>query len=77
MVRDRIRVTRSPPPPADLAWWLGELRRLAEAGDRGGILAALRALVPTYETPRAVARVAAPPALPAVQRAAASTVGAQ
>ena len=71
VVRDRIRVTRSPPPPGDLARWLGELRRLAEAGDRGGILAGLRALVPTYESPggAVAARVAA--------RAAASTVEAQ
>jgi FlaA1/EpsC-like NDP-sugar epimerase len=47
-VRDRIRVTKSPPPPADLATWLSELRRLALAGDRVAILSVLRALVPTY-----------------------------
>jgi FlaA1/EpsC-like NDP-sugar epimerase len=46
--RDRIRVTRSPPPPPDLAMWLSELRRLAQAGDRVAILSVLRALVPTY-----------------------------
>jgi FlaA1/EpsC-like NDP-sugar epimerase len=48
VVRDRIRVAKSPPPPADLAEQLERLRRLAEAGDREGILAAIRAVVPTY-----------------------------
>jgi FlaA1/EpsC-like NDP-sugar epimerase len=48
VVRDRIRVAKSPPPPADLAEQLERLRRLAAVGDREGILAALRAVVPTY-----------------------------
>jgi FlaA1/EpsC-like NDP-sugar epimerase len=55
VVRDRIRVTQSPPPPRDLALWLAQLRRLAEAGDRAGIVSVLRALVPTYQTSRNVA----------------------
>jgi FlaA1/EpsC-like NDP-sugar epimerase len=57
VVRDRIRVTSSPPPPADLARRLSELRVLAQAGDRGGVLSLLRALVPTYEVPRNVVDV--------------------
>jgi FlaA1/EpsC-like NDP-sugar epimerase len=48
VVRDRIRVANSPPPPADLAEQLERLRRLADAGDREGILSAIRAIVPTY-----------------------------
>jgi FlaA1/EpsC-like NDP-sugar epimerase len=54
VVRDRIFVTSSPPPPPDLERWLSELRVLAQAGDRGGILSVLRALVPTYAVPRNV-----------------------
>jgi FlaA1/EpsC-like NDP-sugar epimerase len=54
-VRNRIHVTESPPPPADLGHWLRELRRLADAGDRTIILAVLRALVPTYRPSRNVA----------------------
>ncbi len=57
VVRDRIRVTSSPPPPPDLARRLSELRVLAQAGDRGGVLSLLRALVPTYEVPRNVVDV--------------------
>jgi len=48
VVRNRIKVARPPPPPADLAQKLEELRRLAEHGDREGILRALSAAVPTY-----------------------------
>lgn len=84
-VRDRIRVTHSPPPPADLTLRLAQLRRLADAGDRDGILSVLRALVPTYRTARSVAdagadekrapapapAVHAPPGLGAAQAAAA------
>ncbi len=55
VVRDRIRVTRSPPPPSDLALALAELRRLADAGERGGIISMLRQLVPTYRVPQNVA----------------------
>ena len=64
-VRNRIQVTESPPPPPDLDDWLGELRRLADAGDRNTILAVLRALVPTYRPSRNVAEVTVlPTALP-------------
>ena len=56
-VRNRIHVTESPPPPADLGPWLVELRRLADAGDRNVILAVLRALVPTYRPSRNVAEL--------------------
>jgi FlaA1/EpsC-like NDP-sugar epimerase len=55
VVRDRIRATESPPPPPDLAAWLAELARLAEVGDRPGVLAVLKALVPTYQVPWNVA----------------------
>jgi FlaA1/EpsC-like NDP-sugar epimerase len=56
-VRNRICVAHSPPPPRDLMDRLDELRRLAEIGDRNGILAAIQRIVPTYTvTPnRAVA----------------------
>jgi FlaA1/EpsC-like NDP-sugar epimerase len=47
-VRDRICVATSPPPPADLLERLEELGRLASIGDRVGILAAIRKIVPTY-----------------------------
>ncbi len=54
VVRNRIRVTRSPLPPLDLAEALGELRRLADAGERSGLIAVLRRLVPTYRATRNV-----------------------
>jgi FlaA1/EpsC-like NDP-sugar epimerase len=60
VVRDRIRVTRGPPPPDDLVLALAELRRLAEAGERGGIIARLGELVPTYRVPQNVAALDAP-----------------
>lgn len=56
-VRNRIHVTASPPPPAELDHWLTELRRLADAGDRNTILAVLRLLVPTYQPARNVAEL--------------------
>ncbi len=62
VVRDRVRLTESPPPPPDLAAWLSELDRMVEAGDRAGVVSALRALVPTYQTTRNVALVTLPPA---------------
>jgi FlaA1/EpsC-like NDP-sugar epimerase len=73
VVRDRIRATSSPPPPADLGRWLSELRRLADEGNRSGILSVLRVLVPTYQVPRNVADVErarrAPAELAAEERA--------
>jgi FlaA1/EpsC-like NDP-sugar epimerase len=48
IVRDRIRVTHSPPPPRDLDVRLAKLKQLAQDGNREAILVALRALVPTY-----------------------------
>jgi FlaA1/EpsC-like NDP-sugar epimerase len=60
VVRDRIRVTRSPPPPPDLARWLDELRRSADAADRAAVIAGLRQLVPTFR-PAAQARPATSP----------------
>jgi FlaA1/EpsC-like NDP-sugar epimerase len=47
-VRNRICVATSPPPPGDIQERLVELRRLAEIGDRSGILSALQRIVPTY-----------------------------
>ncbi len=58
VVRERIRVTYGSPPPSDLRERLAELRSLADAGDRDGVRAVLRALVPTYRMP-AVAGVEA------------------
>ncbi|ABS26836.1 nucleoside-diphosphate sugar epimerase/dehydratase [Anaeromyxobacter sp. Fw109-5] len=52
VVRDRIRVTRSPPPPPDLVQHLDRLRACAEAGDRAAVLATLRELVPSYRPAR-------------------------
>jgi FlaA1/EpsC-like NDP-sugar epimerase len=48
VVRSRIKVAKSPPPPGDLADRLGEMRRYADAGDGEGIIRVVRALVPTY-----------------------------
>jgi hypothetical protein len=53
VVRSRIKVAMSPPPPADLAERLGEMRRYADAGDGQGIVRVVRALVPTYREDRA------------------------
>jgi FlaA1/EpsC-like NDP-sugar epimerase len=51
VVRNRIRVTRSPsPPPLDLAEGLERLRRVADQGDRGAVLDMLRQLVPSYRS---------------------------
>jgi len=62
VVRDRIHVTESLPPPADLERQLARLRELADAGERQRLLEAIGALVPTYQpTPN----VPAPPARPA------------
>jgi FlaA1/EpsC-like NDP-sugar epimerase len=56
VVRDRIKVAKSPPPPDDLAEQIEELRRLADAGDRQGIAEVIRELVPTYRwTPNGAA----------------------
>jgi FlaA1/EpsC-like NDP-sugar epimerase len=57
VVRNKIQVASSPPPPVDLAEKLTELRRLADAADREGLLAALRSIVPTYVSPGAGAPV--------------------
>jgi FlaA1/EpsC-like NDP-sugar epimerase len=55
VVRNRIRLTESPPPPPDLAARLSELHRLAQTGDRAGVIGAMRALVPSYQAARNVA----------------------
>jgi FlaA1/EpsC-like NDP-sugar epimerase len=47
-VRNRIKVASSPAPPRDLQARLAELRKVAQTGDRGAVLAALGALVPSY-----------------------------
>ena len=48
VVRNRVLGVRSPLPPRQIWERLAELRRAAEAGDRPGILAVLRRLVPTF-----------------------------
>ncbi|MBI5548527.1 MAG: polysaccharide biosynthesis protein, partial [Deltaproteobacteria bacterium] len=47
-VRNRIRVARSAAPPRDFAAQLAALRRLADGGDREGVLRVLRLLVPAF-----------------------------
>lgn len=47
-VRNRIAVAQSPAPPRDLLHRLEELERLAEAGDRPGVLRVFGELVPSY-----------------------------
>jgi FlaA1/EpsC-like NDP-sugar epimerase len=59
VVRSRIKVAKSPAPPADLAERLEEVRRYAEAGDREGIVRVVRALVPTYRNGEAATPVPA------------------
>ena len=72
VARNRIRVTRGLPPPADLRERLAELRHLCDAGDHQGIRGVLRALVPTYQvTPNGAAHA---PMIP-VAVAAAPAVG--
>jgi FlaA1/EpsC-like NDP-sugar epimerase len=65
-VRDRISVATSPLPPPDLGKKLSNLRRLAQDGDREGLLGAILELVPSYRRtagqPLAPAAVALPPA---------------
>jgi FlaA1/EpsC-like NDP-sugar epimerase len=61
VVRSRIKVAKSPPPPADLAELLGEIRGYADAGDREGIMRVVRALVPTYREDRTSTLVPAQP----------------
>jgi FlaA1/EpsC-like NDP-sugar epimerase len=48
LVRNRINVAKSPPPPADLKRRLLTLREHAEEGDREMLLAVVKDLVPTY-----------------------------
>jgi len=48
-VRNRILVARAPTPPRDLPERLRELRHLADAGEREGVLRAIHAIVPTYK----------------------------
>jgi FlaA1/EpsC-like NDP-sugar epimerase len=63
VMRDRIMAADSPLPPIDLAHRLADLARLAEVGDKAGILRTFRAIVPTYRhTPNAPAEHAAPAA---------------
>ncbi len=50
VVRNRIRVTHSPPPPTDLDERLAQLQLLAHDGNREAIRDALRSLVPTYSS---------------------------
>ncbi len=48
VLRDTIRVVKTPPPPRDLDAQIDRLAELARAGDRPGLLALLRDIVPTY-----------------------------
>jgi FlaA1/EpsC-like NDP-sugar epimerase len=51
VVHDRIHALDSPAPPSDLPTRLEELRRAAVRSDRASVLAAMRRLVPTFQTP--------------------------
>jgi len=48
VLRDTIRVVKTPPPSGDLDAQIDRLAELARAGDRPGLLAVLREIVPTY-----------------------------
>jgi len=48
LVRNRIKVAKSPAPPLDLHERVEELRKLAELGDRAGVVRVLGQLVPSY-----------------------------
>src|SRR5258708_10600650 len=69
VVRNRIRVARSPAPPPDFPARLPELRIMADEGDREGVLQARRVLVPTFSV-SSEARAASRADLPTRSRAA-------
>jgi FlaA1/EpsC-like NDP-sugar epimerase len=69
-VRDRIMVAKSPAPPLDLQERLRDLRRLADAGDREGLLRGIKRIVPTYRFTPAQPLVAARGAVSALPDAA-------
>jgi FlaA1/EpsC-like NDP-sugar epimerase len=48
VIRETIRVVKTPPPVADLDAQIDRLAELAHAGDRAGLLAALGEVVPAY-----------------------------
>jgi FlaA1/EpsC-like NDP-sugar epimerase len=56
-VRPKVRAVQSPPPPPDLLERIGRLEALARAGDRDGVLAALREVVPSFTPAQPVAGV--------------------
>jgi FlaA1/EpsC-like NDP-sugar epimerase len=65
VVRSRIKVAKSPPPPADLVDALRELRRAADTGDREATMRVVRALVPTYREGSSPPGAQVPPRRPA------------
>jgi FlaA1/EpsC-like NDP-sugar epimerase len=71
LVRDRIKVSRSPAPPPDLHIQLDHLRVLAETGNRARILETLGALIPTYR-PTPAAEVRSPETVVPLRRASGS-----
>jgi FlaA1/EpsC-like NDP-sugar epimerase len=48
VLRDTIRIVKTPPPTGDLDAQIDRLAELARVGDRPGLLAVLRDIVPTY-----------------------------
>jgi FlaA1/EpsC-like NDP-sugar epimerase len=71
VLRNRIKAAKSPPPPADLAERLEELRRAAERGDRSRILGVMQEIVPScrWATTEKPASAPAPVALRVVSEA--------
>jgi FlaA1/EpsC-like NDP-sugar epimerase len=60
-VRPKVRAVQSEPPPADLAERIARLEALAAAGDREGVIEALRDTVPGYTPSRAATPTAVTP----------------
>jgi FlaA1/EpsC-like NDP-sugar epimerase len=55
VVRDKIKVATSPPPPADFAALLDALRVASEIGDRQAVLGLLQKIVPTFRMGKPIA----------------------
>jgi FlaA1/EpsC-like NDP-sugar epimerase len=61
VVRETIRVVKSPPPDGDLEARIDRLAELARVGDRTALLEVLRQIVPSYSPAAATDAAARPP----------------